>query len=241
MPPWRPATVPEFVWSDLSHLEHLTIVSTSIYYLFRRCTRILNALHLPAVILASREQEHLGHSKNAPKKTKTYFQPKLLPVALWQVTPASTRGECSTAQTDRVASLISTPGVHRRDDHPPPNSSIRWCIGHQTCLATCGNASGQDDPAWDHPYRRVCLAQGRQLAGGNARPEPARSDDPRASPKRECLCGCSARRHCAAAGDACCRDERPHQGGRRWRTGARRCVLVFHPLSRRRPTSTGLP
>ncbi|MCK7474782.1 MAG: hypothetical protein MZV49_17235 [Rhodopseudomonas palustris] len=63
-----------------------------------------------------------------------------------------------------------------------------------------------------HADRRLCLAEGPELAGGAARSIGARSGHPRLSRSRERLHRSAARPHRRFAAQAGRRDARPHQG-----------------------------
>ena len=75
--------------------------------------------------------------------------------------------------------------------------------------------------------RRLCLAEGRQLAGGDARAGRARPGDPRLSRRRERLLRGAAFRDAHPAGRRCSRDARPPQGGRQLRPRARWAVRLL--------------
>ena len=92
--------------------------------------------------------------------------------------------------------------------------------------------------ARDNAQRRLCLAQGGQLAGGVSRPRAARSRNPRASRGRERLPGGDARGCCGAPRDAGRRNARPHQGGRFLRADEGRPLCLRHVLRQRRRAPT---
>ena len=107
-------------------------------------------------------------------------------------------------------------------------------------------AQGPAHPEVLRPSRRraggrVRLAARRQLAGGDARSDGARSPDPRLPRGRERLHGSGARRHVRAAGRPLCRDEGAHQGGRQLGARPRRALRVFRQLRDRRTVSEALP
>ena len=104
-----------------------------------------------------------------------------------------------------------------------------------------GAAADVHGPPRRRARGRVCLAAGRELAGGDARSRRAR-------PQCSCLPGGRERvRRCrpggyqGSAGRAVRRDEGPDQGGRFLRSRARRPIRVLHELRHRRPIRAAVP
>ena len=87
------------------------------------------------------------------------------------------------------------------------------------------------------PHRRLCLAAGGELAGGDAQPGGAARRHPRLSRCGERLVPRRHGRHRGAAGGALQGDARAHQGGQFDRPRARRPLCLRRALRRGRPAS----
>ena len=96
-------------------------------------------------------------------------------------------------------------------------------------------------PARHHGDRRLCLAEGRQLAGGAARPVDPRHGYPQLSRGRKRLHRKPARPHRSPAEDAGQGDARADQGRRFPRAVAGRPVRLFPQIPRGRPARNVQP